>query len=73
MRREGRAVRRAVEGLRGAAVLRAAAWGEGLLPPAGPHRAGGGIDEPACRAAGHAPLQPAMEDSLQAHEHRTEG
>jgi hypothetical protein len=34
---------------------------------------GGGIDEPACRAAGHAPLQPAMEDSLQAHEHRTEG
>lgn len=34
---------------------------------------GGGLDEPACRAAGHAPLQPAMEDSMQAHEHRAEG
>jgi hypothetical protein len=48
MRREGRAVRRAVEGLRGAAVLRAAAWGEGLLPPAGPHRAGEADREGGC-------------------------
>jgi hypothetical protein len=39
-RREGRAVRGAVEGLRGAAVQRAATRGEGLLLPAGPHRAG---------------------------------
>jgi hypothetical protein len=34
---------------------------------------GGGIDEPSCRASGHAPLQPAMEDTLQAHEHGAEG
>lgn len=39
-RREGRAVRGAVEGLRGAGLQRAAARGEGLLLPAGAYRAG---------------------------------
>lgn len=47
-RREGRAVRRTVEGLRGAAVQRAAARGEGLLLPAGPHRAGEADREGGC-------------------------
>jgi len=42
-RREGRAFRGALEGLRGAALQRPAARGEGLLLPAGAHRAGEGL------------------------------
>lgn len=45
-RGEGRAVRGAVEGLRGAGLQHPAARGEGLLLPAGAHRAGEATQPP---------------------------